>query len=55
VGDTPRDIKAGKVTGVKTIGVASGHSSREELEKAWADFVLDGLKDTRWVLELVMG
>ena len=54
IGDTPRDIKAGKEAGVKTIGVASGHSSRGELEKAGADFVLDNLKDTQRLLELVL-
>lgn len=54
-GDTPRDIKAGKeATGVKTVGVATGIYSMEELKEAGADFVLENLKDAGRVLEIVL-
>lgn len=53
VGDTPRDIKAGKEVGVKTIGVTTGIYSKEQLENADADFVLENLKDTNTILELM--
>jgi phosphoglycolate phosphatase len=37
VGDTYLDIEAGKVNGVRTIGVTWGYGTREEMEKAGAD------------------
>jgi phosphoglycolate phosphatase-like HAD superfamily hydrolase len=51
VGDTPRDIKAGIETGVKTIGVATGIYPKEQLEEA--DFVLEDLTDTDRFLEII--
>lgn len=54
-GDTPKDIKAGKeATGVKTVGVATGIYSMEELKAAGADFVLENLKDADRVLKIVL-
>ncbi len=54
-GDTPRDIKAGKeATGVKTVGVATGIYSMEELNAAGADFVLENLRNSSKVLEIVL-
>ena len=55
VGDTPRDIKAGKEAMVKTIGVATGIYSKEDLEKSGADFVLENLKDKNRFLEIIYG
>ena len=52
-GDTPRDIKAGRSAGVKTIGVATGNFSIEQLKESNADFVLRDLKDTKKVLEII--
>jgi len=52
-GDTPRDIKAGQEAGVKTVGVATGIYSEEQLRDAGADFVLDNLKDAKKVLEII--
>jgi phosphoglycolate phosphatase-like HAD superfamily hydrolase len=43
VGDTPRDIDAGRAAGATTVGVASGHYSAEELRDAKADHVLPAL------------
>jgi len=47
IGDTPRDIAAGKEAGVKTIAVATGVFSREELEKAEPDFVFNNLSEAK--------
>jgi phosphoglycolate phosphatase len=40
VGDHPIDIQAGKRVGMKTIGVLTGRTKREEFEKAEADYIL---------------
>jgi phosphoglycolate phosphatase len=40
VGDHLIDIQAGKRVGMKTIGVLTGRTKKEEFEKAGADFVL---------------
>lgn len=43
VGDTPNDIAAAHAAGAIGVGVASGHSSKEELRSAGADYVLGSL------------
>jgi phosphoglycolate phosphatase-like HAD superfamily hydrolase len=43
VGDTPNDIAAAHAAGAIGVGVASGHSSKEELSNAGADYVLGSL------------
>ncbi len=53
IGDTIQDVKAGKDAGVKTIGVATGHYSREELQGSGADYVLDDLGNTEEVLKIL--
>lgn len=53
-GDTPQDMQAGKKAGIKTIGIATGIYSKEQLESAGADFVLENLKDKNAVLEIVL-
>lgn len=40
VGDHIIDIQAGKRVGMKTVGVLTGRTKREEFEKAGADYVL---------------
>lgn len=50
VGDHPIDIQAGKKMGMKTIGVLTGRTKKEEFEKAGADYVL---KDVTEVCELL--
>ena len=40
VGDHPIDILAGKRVGMKTIGVLTGRTKKEEFEKAEADYIL---------------
>lgn len=54
IGDAPREIKAGKEAGIKTIGVATGIYSKEQLEITGADFILESLKDTNAVLKLLL-
>jgi len=54
IGDTPRDIFAGKKAKVTTIGVATGPYSIEELKKAGADFILKDLRKTNEVLKIVL-
>jgi len=50
VGDHPIDIHAGKRVGMKTIGVLTGRTQREEFEKAGADYIL---KEAREICELL--
>jgi phosphoglycolate phosphatase len=40
VGDHLIDVQAGKGAGMKTIGVLTGRISKEEFEKAGADYIL---------------
>ena len=53
-GDAPQDMKAGKEAGVKTVGVTTGVYSKEQLENAGANFILENLKDTNKVLKIIM-
>jgi phosphoglycolate phosphatase-like HAD superfamily hydrolase len=54
IGDTPRDIVGGQKVGVKTIGVATGDFSEEDLAKAGADFIVRDLKDSERVLKIIL-
>jgi phosphoglycolate phosphatase len=45
VGDTPRDVAAGRAAGATAIGVASGHYGVDELRAAKADHVLRSLTE----------
>jgi phosphoglycolate phosphatase len=54
VGDTPRDIKAGFEAGAKSIGVATGRYSKNELKDSGADFVFDNLKDKEKIVEIIL-
>jgi phosphoglycolate phosphatase-like HAD superfamily hydrolase len=45
VGDTPRDVAAGRAAGGTAIGVATGHYGVDELGAAKADHVLHSLTD----------
>ena len=56
VGDTHRDINAAKKSGIKnikTIAVATGDCSVEELKEAGADFVFEDLKDVDAVVRAI--
>jgi phosphoglycolate phosphatase len=45
VGDTPRDHEAAKAAGAVSVGVATGHYSKDELTAAGFDFVLGSLSE----------
>lgn len=55
VGDTPRDIKAGFEANAKTIAVATGVYSVEELKEFSPDFVFKDLKDRKSILKAING
>ena len=51
IGDHTIDIQAGKKVGMKTIGVLTGRTKREEFEKAGADYILDNATEICKLLE----
>ncbi len=55
VGDSQADIRAGKAAGVKTVAVATGVSSRDELAAESPDFVFDDLPGLLAKLDSVLG
>jgi phosphoglycolate phosphatase len=55
IGDTPRDVWAGRNGGAHVIAVASGSDSMDVLRSEGADVVLPDLRDTRAVVAAVTG
>lgn len=53
IGDTPRDIECGKAFGAMTVGVATGHYSREELSSHSPDFLFDDFSDPDAVMAAI--
>jgi len=53
-GDTPKDIYAGKEANVKTVGVATGRFTKDQLMNIGADFVFPNLKNTTNVLKAIL-
>lgn len=53
IGDTPKDIEAGLTAGVRTIAVASGKSTADELRAAGATIVVNDLTDPEHITHLV--
>ncbi|MDD1775431.1 MAG: HAD hydrolase-like protein [Methanobacterium sp.] len=53
IGDTPRDVHAAQVYKLKTIAVATGSYSVEELENCGADHVLADLNDKEKVIKIL--
>jgi phosphoglycolate phosphatase-like HAD superfamily hydrolase len=51
MGDTPRDIACGKAIGARTIAVATGKWSREQLAKHQPDFLIDDLLDVDGIID----
>ncbi len=51
VGDHPIDIQAGKRVGMKTIGVLTGRTRKEEFEQAGADYVLKDASEVTVLLQ----
>ena len=54
VGDTPADITCGADLGVKTIAVATGRHSRDDLADHGPDYLFDDLSDWRAVYEAIL-
>ena len=54
IGDTPADITCGADLGVKTIAVATGRHSRDELADHGPDYLFDDLSDWRAVYEAIL-
>jgi phosphoglycolate phosphatase-like HAD superfamily hydrolase len=54
IGDTPRDIECGRAIGAKTVAIATGTYSREELAGHTPDFLFDDLSDTDAVLRSLL-
>ncbi|MFA5908901.1 MAG: HAD family hydrolase [Vicinamibacterales bacterium] len=54
IGDTPHDIECARVGGARSIAVATGGHSIEELKAAGADIVLADLSDTEKVIALLI-
>jgi phosphoglycolate phosphatase len=55
IGDTPKDIKAGKEAGIKTVGVATGIYSKDQLIEAGADFAVENLKNKKEIFNIIAG
>jgi phosphoglycolate phosphatase-like HAD superfamily hydrolase len=54
VGDTPRDVRAGKEAGVKTIAVPTGKHSEEELRAESPDFLFNSLAFKEEILKAIL-
>lgn len=54
IGDTPSDVECARVAGAKSIAVATGGFTVEQLKAAGADEVLTDLSDTEAVLALLV-
>jgi phosphoglycolate phosphatase-like HAD superfamily hydrolase len=55
VGDTPNDIDCGRAAGARTVAVATGPFSADELLAHAADVVLDNLADTDAAIAAILG
>jgi phosphoglycolate phosphatase-like HAD superfamily hydrolase len=54
IGDTPFDVEAGRTVGTKTVGVATGPCTVDELRATGADLVLPSLEDAETVVRELM-
>jgi phosphoglycolate phosphatase len=54
IGDTPLDIEAARLSGARSVGVATGGFTAAELSAAGADAVLPDLADTARVLAAIV-
>lgn len=55
IGDTPRDIECGRVIGARTVAIATGNYSRNELQTHSPDLLFDDLSDTTAVVAALVG
>ena len=54
IGDTPRDVECGRANGTRTLAVATGSWSREDLNRTGADEILDDFADVERVTEILL-
>lgn len=54
VGDTPNDVRAATVNGARSVAVATGSFTAEQLADAGADVVLPDLTDTTQVVSAIL-
>lgn len=52
-GDAPEDMNAGHEAGIKTIGTLTGIFSKEQLQKAGANIIVENLINTKHILEII--
>ena len=55
VGDAPADIRAGAAVGCRTLAVASGSWSADELDACGPDLLVDSLEPTAKLLRYILG
>ncbi|MDX1648147.1 MAG: HAD family hydrolase [Longimicrobiales bacterium] len=55
VGDTPRDVACGKAGGTRTVAVATGSYSHQDLASSGPDHLLHDLSSTSEVVDLLVG
>lgn len=55
IGDTPRDIECGRAIGARTVAIATGHYSLDELAGHTPDFLFEDFSDTASVLDCLLG
>lgn len=55
IGDTPNDVACGKANGARTIAVATGEFTSQQLRETGADAVLENLLDTEIAIKLILG
>lgn len=55
IGDTPLDVACARPHGARTVAVATGFHSREDLENSGADFVFENLGETEAVVGVLTG
>jgi phosphoglycolate phosphatase-like HAD superfamily hydrolase len=53
-GDTPNDIISGRKAKIKTVGIATGIYSIEQLKNAGADFVFDSMERKNEIMKIIM-
>ena len=51
IGDTPRDIACGKALGARTVAVATGRWTRDDLARYQPDFLIDDLSDVETIID----
>lgn len=53
IGDLPADVTCAHAAGVRCVGITHGFGSREALESAGADYVVDSLSDIPAIIEQI--